>query len=523
MRSLPFAALCAVLALLTAPATFAQGVDVDSISVEVHRATERARGVSAEALVDTRARLSQAQADVREARMRAEEAGQKELVLRLKALELDLIEALGALEGDGPPVAERESAVNEPAWEAPDTSSTRPSWWGRGHRHHSDTAAARSHSGATVDWRLKAPTRSAAVMVGEFPNRWPFAETALYRETPALRYNRVDGFVLGLARDPLQWDEPDQAKVYGQVGYAFGLDKWRYEIGVEARPFLSSDETYGLKLGASYRYNTVTNDLWKANWIENSLAFFFFRNDFFDYYGVEGWTFYAVQRLSPKLQVSAGFRTEDHSSLRQTSHWSLFGGDPVPYNPSVTQGRMKTFVAALEGGAVSDLNEFPRGWAFRADGETGDSPIGTFRSLTGDVRAYVPVSRFSYLALRLRGGTAGGDVPLQNRFSIGGIGTVRGYEQNYIGGTSIALANAEYAIGNASPFDDVFEDAQIFGFFDAGRVGGSRFGSADEWLTSAGLGISLDERNLRFELAFPLQDSPFGNGPTLWFRLSPTF
>lgn len=377
-----------------------------------------------------------------------------------------------------------------------------------------------------IDWRNHT---HASAFVGDLTSHWPYRENASYNTIPAIRYNRVEGLVLGIGENPMEWDSYNRAKVYGQVGYSFGLDDWRYQVGAETR----FGRRYGntdadLKVGGSYRHNTDTKDLWKSSWAENSLAAFFFEHDFFDYYEVEGWEVHAVARLSPFIQVSGAYRDEEYRSLRRNTSWSLFGGDAFRFNPPIDEGRMESVVLALEGGSVRGLYNLPRGTAFRLEAELGDSFGGdfAFNRYLGDVRLYLPFGRVSSLSLRFRGGLATGDeIPWQKTFTLGGVGSVRAYPQNIFGGTHMLLGNAEYAFYELEIFDSWVDDFQFFGLFDAGWVSNEDFDTFDfdDVIPAAGFGVGLDDRFLRLELAWPLRDLGGGNNPTLWLRLNPTF
>lgn len=368
----------------------------------------------------------------------------------------------------------------------------------------------------------------AATFAGDFAPGWPFRETAVYRPIPAVRYNRVEGLVLGFGLRPLAWGDAARSKLYGQLAYAFALDKVRYEIGAETRLDRRLRSDFGLKVGGAYRRNTTTEDLWKSSWVENSLAAFFFEHDFFDYYETEGWTLYAVQQLTPYLQLSGGYRAETHRALVPATTWSLFGGDGFYPNLPADPGSVRSVVLAAEGGRVRGLYHVPRGAAFRAEAELGSGLGGdfAFRRYTADARLYLPVARYSSLSLRLRAGLTEGDVvPLQKGFTVGGIGTVRAYPQNAFYGSRALVANAEYTVADAVLFDDVGR-FQLFGFADAawtnGWAGTNTF-RTDDILPAAGVGLGFDDRTLRLELAWPLRDAGYGLKPTLWLRLSPTF
>jgi len=343
------------------------------------------------------------------------------------------------------------------------------------------------------------------VFVGEFDAYWPYRETALYRHIPAIRYNRVEGLVIGLGLNPLDWYDYQRSKIYGQIGRAFSLDSWRYEIGVETRP---ADTDYrdfvDVKVGGSYRRNTVTNDIWKSSWVENSLAAILFENDFFDYYEVEGWNVYATSRIADVALVSAGFRAEDYTSLSRNTRWSIFGGDNFRINPPIQEGFMQSLVFALEGGLINSRYRMPEGVIFRTEAEIGQGLGGdfSFNRYVGDVRAYLPMTRHSTLSMRVRGGVATGTVPLQKQFTIGGVGTVRAYPQNSFLGTRVGLFNAEYAIEDVELFDDLLDELQVFGFFDAGwtnRFAGTDTFDVNDLITGAGAGVSFWDRVVRRE------------------------
>lgn len=426
----------------------------------------------------------------------------------------DLQEALGELDD----AFDEDDWADEDEWEDDwdeDESDWEWEWeWGGDDDRHED-------------WPPEAFERHSdlSTFVGDFSYRWPYAQTALYRPIPSIRYNRTEGFVLGAGLRPLEWGEYRRSKLFGQVGYAFALDEWRYDVGVETR---LHDGDYATKVGVLYRRNTVTEDLWKSNWAENSLAAFFFNNDFFDYYEVEGWSFYGVQRLTRRAQLSVGFRTEKHRALDVNTGWALFGkGEDFALNPAAQRGRNLAVVLALEGGRVASLRYLPQGYAYRFEAELADGLGGdfAFNRYVADVRGYVRATSYSSLSARVRGGLATGEVPLQKEFTLGGLGSIRGYPQNTFFGTRMLLVNAEYAIEDVDLLPDLLDDVLFFGFFDAGWTNqeGDAF-DVDEVYPSAGIGLGFDDRALRLELAFPLRDGPYNDqDPSLWLRLNPSF
>ena len=355
----------------------------------------------------------------------------------------------------------------------------------------------------------------------------PFGnESAVYRAAPPLRYNRVEGLVLGLRRAPLSLRDPDDtARIYGQLGYAFALRDVRYTIGVESK--LIRDEETGLKLGVSYEKQTLTPDRWKTSYAENSLGGLGLGYDFFDYYEGEGLSVYAVQALPSTFRLTVGVRFEEHRPLSRNTGWSLFEAASFRPNPTAEAGRLHAGTVSLEGGHVEDRDDLPTGAAFRTTATIGTAFGGDLRANRYEVdgRAFLPLSDDTRLGLRLRGGYATSDAPPQQQFALGGIGSVRSYDQNALRGTRMLLGNAEYIIDGATLDENFLDDLFLVGLFDAGWVGGpvSRFRVGDV-LPSAGFGIGLDDRKVRLDVAWPLRTVPeTGSRPSIWLRISPNF
>lgn len=370
--------------------------------------------------------------------------------------------------------------------------------------------------------------RSGATFAGEFTSRWPFREYGIYRNIESVRYNRVEGLFLGISRDPLEWNESDRGRFFGQVGYGFGTKDWQYEIGAESR-FGSKyrNDDFDVKIGGTYHTNTSTNDLWKSSWAENSAAAFFFEHDFFDYYHTEGWTGYAVSRITRFAQLSVGYRADRYTSLSNETSWSLFGNNDFRPNPAIVEGDMRSIVLSLEGGQVRSFNDRPSGGAVRLEAELGQGLGGDFdfSRFVGDVRTYVRLTRDTGLALRFRGGFTEGSVPVQKAFTLGGVGSVRSYHQNSFIGTRMALANAELALYEPAILDNLIEGMSILGLFDAGwtnSFGTNKFDTNDV-IASAGFGLAFDDRAFRLEVTWPTRDIGTGMQPSVWLRIAPSF
>ncbi|MCD8175830.1 MAG: BamA/TamA family outer membrane protein [Phascolarctobacterium sp.] len=112
----------------------------------------------------------------------------------------------------------------------------------------------------------------------------------------------------------------------------------------------------------------------------------------------------------------------------------------------------------------------------------------TFTKLTADGRYYYRAGRNQIWAWNLVGGYAHGDMPLSQRFSMGGSDTLRGYEDDQFRGNSLLKATLEYRFPLAKRVQGVFFidngyawDKRYEDYFDLGLV-----------KTSGGFGIRIN-------------------------------
>ncbi len=348
-------------------------------------------------------------------------------------------------------------------------------------------------------------------------------ESAADRAAPPLRYNRVEGLVLGLQRDRLEPEDEERTRARGQVAYSFGLDDVRYTVGVESRLYRTASTS--LKLGIAYHEQTLSPDRWKTSYLENSLTSIGFEDDFFDYYEAEGLSVYATQTLPRTVRVTAGIRAEVHRPLARQTGWSVFGSGTFRDNPTAERGDLRAVFGEVTAGSISDPDGLPSGAAARlaatvAGGGAGDF---VFNRYEADLRGFLPLTPDTRLGLRLRGGYATSGAPLQSQFTLGGVGSMRGYGQNQFRGTRTLLANAEYLIDGATLFENVLDDLYLGGLADAGWVGGPNTSfRLDDVLPSAGVSVGLDERQVRLDVVWPLRDQ-YRGAPSIRLRVTPNF
>jgi len=109
-----------------------------------------------------------------------------------------------------------------------------------------------------------------------------------------------------------------------------------------------------------------------------------------------------------------------------------------------------------------------------------------FTKWVGETSRYFKVGRADQvLALRLVGGLASGNLPLQDEFRVGGAETLRGYKYSELRGDRMAYANAEYRFKIAKMLQGAF-------FVDAGQAWRNAQGQPDRLKVGYGAGLRLD-------------------------------
>lgn len=180
--------------------------------------------------------------------------------------------------------------------------------------------------------------------------------------------------------------------------------------------------------------------------------------------------------------------------------------------------------------------KFTRGlniWGANPTGDRDASRATAERAMTFEPTIYYSqrLSSLSQFSLAVRGQIASNTLISSNLFSIGGYGSVRGFEPAYTSGESGISINAEYKY-QAYAKDGVIVD--IIPFFDWGMVSSRATGATpDRHLKSVGIAADVtkylpeagDKLNFRFDLATPLGDysNPALQGARLYFSMRHDF
>ena len=236
--------------------------------------------------------------------------------------------------------------------------------------------------------------------------------------------------VLGIIRsaDTFHWDDRNlghsvlaEVRAGRERGYAFGV--------------------------ASYDVVTPV-ETWQLPDPDAALAAFFVRRDFRDYFNRHGAKAIATFYMSSRSNISVAWGDERWASVDARDVFSIFrNGSAWRANPLVDDGRFHTLVARANLDTRNDPINPATGWLILAEYEHGvgrvtdaglASPLAQSTPLAAlgygrglfDLRRYNRLSPTSWINARLvLGGWVNGDpLPLERRFSVGGVGTIPGFD-----------------------------------------------------------------------------------------------
>ncbi len=352
------------------------------------------------------------------------------------------------------------------------------------------------------------------------------------------RYNRVEGLFLGLKLERDDWRDSGSSwfDLYGHAGYGFSRKRGCYQIGLERSIF----GKYGPVIGAEAHDIVDSEDKWIIPTFENSLAAFFLREDFQDYYRREGYSAYLSHDISEYLTLTAEYRKDHHYNLKRKTNWSIFGGDKkFRENPLFDEIEFRSVVANLTLDTRNNYKYPDQGWLINLTGEFAGKDFKNadvdYDRFIVDIRRYQPITYGENLDFRLRAGSSRGTLPTHLKFDLGGLSTLRGYRyKEFPDENRMLLGNVEYRIhGRRSPFNRVlgWSDFSFVLFADAGYVW-----SVDDTLkaqegfddlnwedlsTAIGFGIGNREGNVRLDFAKRMDKK--GEPLLVTFRINRTF
>ncbi|WP_419857557.1 hypothetical protein [Candidatus Palauibacter irciniicola] len=311
--------------------------------------------------------------------------------------------------------------------------------------------------------------------------RW---QLALPNASGAIRARRSEGLFVGAG---VAYRPNDLTRVSFGGGHAVGEARPQASLGVRRRLW-----EVDLEVDGWLRVHRDAGPPAGAG-VLRTLALLADGEDYEDPYLSTGGRIGIARREGPvRWRVGASF--ERHRNAGLVVGTAPFGGRPArPVRP-VDEGEL----ARLDAGLTVELRSGPGArWTLELAGEAGASGIGDFGYTRGTVALWArgnPGGAWHW-ASGIEFGAAGGTLPAQRLFLLGGRGSLPGYEFRGWGGDRTALWRAEVSRAVASPWVRLRAIGAIggTGLDRAGEAAARRFGvSGSAGLrASAGLGLGL--------------------------------
>ena len=285
--------------------------------------------------------------------------------------------------------------------------------------------------------------------------------------TSGKTYNRVEGLPIMIGptfRRAFRRGGAMHLSVLGIIRTAHSA-RWDAEnIGHRVVAEARSGGRRGYAIGAS-SFDVVTPiERWQLPEPDAGLAAFFLKRDYLDYFGRHGGRLYASAFAGEAASVEVSYASERWSSRSERDVAALFRGSKEwRINPPVDDGTMHIFDTRVGvDSRNAELNPWS-GWYVDASYEHGSGDLASRRTgaptanapiagpvsygrLFIDLRKYNRISPMTQLNARLVvGGWLHGDpLPLERRLSVGGVGTIPGFDFRRTGtGTDVGQCAAD--------------------------------------------------------------------------------
>ena len=263
-------------------------------------------------------------------------------------------------------------------------------------------------------------------------------------------YNRVEGLPVMIG--PVFHDSVGAAQINASVlGIIRSADSFHWDnqnLGHHAALDVRVGRGRGYSFGVSSFDVMTAVEPWQLPDPDAGLAALFGHRDFRDWFNRHGAMGTATFNMSARSSLSFDFSDERWASADARRVFSVFGnGKTWRANPIVDAGRFHIGTLRANVDTRNDEDNPSTGWLILAEYERGVGEITDF-GLTSPLartptsphvsygRGLVDLRRYNRLSpttwingrLVLGGWLHGDDLPVQRRFSVGGIGTVPGFD-----------------------------------------------------------------------------------------------
>ena len=306
-------------------------------------------------------------------------------------------------------------------------------------------------------------------------------------------FNRVDGFAPTFQLGIRGVDEEKYPSLYLSTIYYIEREMPGWEISLEKSFFSSMEQRVKIE---TFRL-TDTNDRWRMSDLENSIAAFLLKEDFRNYFETRGFRLSVVMEVDFFHEITVSYTDQDVRSLKAADPFTLFGwAKEFRGNPAIDEGKQRSLLFQWIYDSRDNMRFPRRGWygsislEESPDGFHGDFPFHLFMA---HIKRYNMISGNHSLNLRLSLALSGDGLPRHKQFTIGGVGTLRGYPDLSDSGTNFLLGNVEYRFPvmglNWKPLRIIFNEIQGVLFLDVGDAWREEW-DASMLRTDAGVGIS---------------------------------
>lgn len=273
--------------------------------------------------------------------------------------------------------------------------------------------------------------------------------------TSGKAYNRVEGLpiMFGPTFRGTLGHAVVRVGVLGIVRTAHFVHFDSENLGHRVTAEVRSSGQRGYSIGGTLFDIVTPVERWQLPEPDAGLAAFFFKRDYLDYFGRHGGNLFATAFAGDYATFRVTYAAERWSSRRARDVLTLFGGNrDWRINPAVDDGTVHLLEARfMLDSRNAELNPWA-GWYLDVRYEHGNGRLvpapgefngGTIQTVAPaiardvsygrgflDVRKYNRISPKTQLNLRMfLGGWLHGDpLPLERRFSVGGVGTLPGFD-----------------------------------------------------------------------------------------------
>ncbi len=346
-------------------------------------------------------------------------------------------------------------------------------------------------------------------------------ESWIHPEKENLIFNRNEGFVLSLNHT---WDgaKKSSVRLNTTLGYRFGSDEPAGRLTLEKSFFSNSNLVF---FGSVFK-ESRTDDYYRLDEGENTLAGILGRQDFYDRWDEEGWsTGIGLDLYHIKMKLKLASIKQDSIAV-DDDLWSLFNKErDLRPNPTFDVQDQMDYIQATAAFKTKSYSPISTGLKIFVQGEAyqkadDGANIYTLESIQlrkrifGFVKmnwemAYGLVFRSQFMA-----GTSEGRLHEFRKFGVGGLGSVSAFPYKFQIGDQMVQLNGELI------FTEDFTDEWFFLklFVDGGYAWtGSSFNFNQQdfmnyGISSAGIGFgSADEDDLYWSMniAKPLDGSDY--------------